>query len=460
MYFITGGRGSQSGLYRVRYVGSQAEAAHDEALPQIESAAAARQLRHDLEYFHTHQDPRAVELAWPQLGSSDVWLRHAARIAIERQDVATWRDRAPAERDPATAITALLALARAGTSADQAALLSALEALPLATLDQEQLLGRLRVYALTFIRQGRPNDASRRAIADRLDSIYPHASSIVNQELCELLVYLQAPNVIPKTLALLASAATQEEQIQYALLLTQVADGWDIQSRGRMLAWLKQAQKFPGGKLVDATVKNLQADYSASLTREQREQLAEAIAALDAPAPDEPLLPPRPFVRRWQPEDLVSELPRTKSGRSRASARTALAAGLCLRCHRIGNEGGRVGPDLTSIGKRFDDRALLESILEPSKVIDPKYRHTAYELDNGKVVHGRTIGVNAQQLVIETDPLTAATVTIDRDAIEASHPAEVSPMPNGLMDTLSADEILDLLAYLRSASDVQSPAFQ
>jgi putative heme-binding domain-containing protein len=460
MYFITGGRGSQSGLYRVRYSGTKSDAEANEVSPQAEQAAAARKLRRELEFFHTHQDPRAIELAWPSLGSGDAWLRHAARVAIERQEVDTWRDRAVAERNPTAAITALLALARVGTHEDQAALLSAVAALPLAKLDQDQLLAVLRVYALTFLRQGSPTETSVQAIAARLDSIYPHASSVVNQELCELLVYLDASDVIPQTLELLERATTQEEQIQYALLLTQVEDGWSVESREQILKWLKQAQAFPGGKLVDATVKNLQNDYVASLSQEQREQLADAIASLEEPATEAPLLPPRPFVRRWQLDDLAPELQRTQSGRSFASAKTALAFALCLRCHRVGNEGGRVGPDLTNIGKRFDDRALLESILDPSKVIDPKYRHTAYLLDDGKVVHGRPVGVNARELVIETDPLTAASVTIDRNAIEASRPAEVSPMPNGLVDTLTADEIFDLLAYLRAQGDPTNGAFR
>jgi putative heme-binding domain-containing protein len=459
MYFITGGRGSQSGLYRVRYIGSAVSTSQPESTSQTSIATTARALRHELEFFHTHQDSRVIDLAWSQLGNADAWLRNAARVAIERQDVGTWRERALSEQDPTTAITALLALARVGSPNDQAQLLSSLAALPLERLSHDELLAALRVYALTFIRQGRPADATIHTIARRLDKMFPHTSSIVNQELCELLVYLEAATVLEKTLNLLDVASTQEEQIHYAMLLMHIKDGWSIDSRGQVLSWLKTAKRFPGGKLVDTAVKNLEQDLLASLSEQDRVQLADAIAALAQPLDEGPPLPPRPFVRHWTPDDLSAELPRAKSERSFADARVALRAAMCLRCHRIGNEGGRVGPDLTNIGKRFDDRALLESILEPSKVIDPKYRHTAYVLDNGKIVFGRPIGVNSKQLTIQTDPLSAVTVTIDRDAIEASQPAEVSPMPNGLADTLTTNEILDLLAYLRANGDPENDAF-
>ena len=52
-----------------------------------------RPLRHKLEAFHGHADPKAVETAWPYLGDPDRFIRWAARVAIEFQDPATWRDR-------------------------------------------------------------------------------------------------------------------------------------------------------------------------------------------------------------------------------------------------------------------------------------------------------------------------------------------------------------------------------
>ena len=111
--------------------------------------------------------------------------------------------------------------------------------------------------------------------------------------------------------------------------------------------------------------------------------------------------------------------------------------------------GTQIGPDLAGVGKRLDQTALLESILEPSKQIDPKYLNTTYLMDDGSVVSGRTVGVTSAQLVIEVDTITGRTETIQRAEIEASSPSQVSPMPEGLLDVLTAEEIMDLLALLR-----------
>lgn len=117
LYFITGGRGVQSALYRVSYTGK----ADTRAANADTTGAKARALRHSLEAFH-QTDPTAVAVAvaWPHLNSSDRAVRFAARIAVEHQDPKTWLDRAAAENNPQAMITAMVALAR--SSADTAPL--------------------------------------------------------------------------------------------------------------------------------------------------------------------------------------------------------------------------------------------------------------------------------------------------------------------------------------------------
>ena len=98
LYFTVGGRGTQSALYRVYYTGEKdaAPAARKESKKTLE----ARRLRHELEAFHGHVDGAAVETAWPHLSSKDRYIRFAARIAIESQPVATWQQKALAEKIP------------------------------------------------------------------------------------------------------------------------------------------------------------------------------------------------------------------------------------------------------------------------------------------------------------------------------------------------------------------------
>ena len=134
--------------------------------------------------------------------------------------------------------------------------------------------------------------------------------------------------------------------------------------------------------------------------------------------------------------------------------------GTCLKCHQIGNEGTAVGPNLTHVGRRFDSRAILESIVTPSKVIDPKYRYTAYVLTDVKVVVGQTLHVSANQIQVKNGALSQEPVNVARDRIEESFPAEISPMPTGLIDILSQSQIYDLLAYLLAEGNPNHKLFQ
>ncbi len=461
MYFITGGRGSQSALYRVRYVGDEAVEPNASGDNRVDSSGrSARNLRRSLEAFHTNQDPRAVTEAWPHLDAEDRWLRYAARLAIERQDVSLWRSKALRETRSTAAATALLALARVGETSDQPDLLTSLNRLPFDSLDHQALFTVLRAYALSFIRQGKPSLEIQQAVERRLASLYPHENALVNQELCELLVYLESTVAIDRTLDLLESSPSQELQIHYAQALLHARNDWSLNQRLRFFSWLKQTQRFRGGKLLATVLQQMKTDFVQSLSDDEQQKLASEITSLERPISEGITVSTRPFVRQWSMEDFASELDQPLQGRSLTNAKAALAAGSCLKCHQIGHEGAAIGPDLSHVGRRYDLMALLQSIIHPSQVIDPKYCDTAYILNDGKVIVGRPIQVDANKIVVETNPLTQATATIARASIEASQAASVSPMPTGLADVLTRDELLDLLAYLKSGGVATDPVFQ
>ncbi|HUG19375.1 MAG TPA: PQQ-dependent sugar dehydrogenase, partial [Planctomycetaceae bacterium] len=292
LYFITGGRGSKSGLYRVTWKGDQPEPKLPAYLTSIDQdarniAALSRATRRQLETFQTTKDSVAIGAAWHQLASEDRWLRSAARIALENQDVALWKDRALDQASPLGSMTALIALTRIAGSEDQPAILAALERQNLETVELEALLGFLRAYALTFIRQGQPSDEICEQTAQRLDPLFPHRDTLVNRELSELLVFLKSPQALSKTLALLEHATTQEEQFHYAMTLTHVTEGWTLAQRVQIFDWLQHARRFPGGKLVKQTVQNLILAYRAALSDEERSALAEQLNLLEQPLADD-----------------------------------------------------------------------------------------------------------------------------------------------------------------------------
>jgi len=454
LYFITGGRGSQSGLYRVTWTGEgeSPEPISKQSPADHAHAETARQTRRELEIYHRQSDPAALDFIWKYLGDDDPWLRASARTALENQPVSTWRERIDAAGDSLATQTALLALARAGEPTDQARILRGLADLPWSEMDARQWLLPLRTLQLTIIRHGEPNGPLRQRLLDRLDPLFPQPDFAANWLLQQLLVKLQAAELIPRSLDLLESTATQEEQIQYAKTLSQVAGPWDEASAKRVFQWLARTRKLSGGKLAATAWRNLRTDFEAVFPPDVVLALQAELAQLDAPLPDEPVteLALRPLVHNWTVEDLIDEVVNLKpEEHSLATGQRALAAAACLRCHRMGDSGSPVGPDLTHVGKRFDGRALLESIIEPSRQVDPKYLNATYLLSDGRIVSGRTVGVNKNELTIEIDPLSSRTVAVNRQEIESSLPTSLSPMPAQLLDTLTREEVLALIALLR-----------
>ena len=120
----------------------------------------------------------------------------------------------------------------------------------------------------------------------------------------------------------------------------------------------------------------------------------------------------------------------------------------CVTCHRIGDVGGKIGPDLTTIGANRSARDLLESIVFPSASIVRDYDSYRIATNDGRVFAGLIVRETDAEIVIQQqagDP-----VTIARDDIEVLSPSDVSIMPKGLEENLSAQQLADLVAYLRS----------
>jgi putative heme-binding domain-containing protein len=157
--------------------------------------------------------------------------------------------------------------------------------------------------------------------------------------------------------------------------------------------------------------------------------------------------------------DLSPELERAATRRNFARGQQAFVDTQCLACHRFGNDGGALGPELTGAGSKYDWRSLLESIVEPSKVIHEQYRNTSVVLNDGELVVGRLVIETADEVVLEVEGVEGRQ-TIPRAKIESMAPSNTSSMPAGLLNVLSKEEVLDLLAYLRFAGKPDAAAFR
>jgi len=461
MYFVTGGRRTQSGLYRVSYTGPNIAEPPKSAgeLAAEARGAEARALRHRLEAFHGHPQPGVVEEIWPHLGSSDPWIRHAARIALEWQDVGQWRDKALAEPEVTASLTALLALARSNDTPSQRPLLARLDALAFAGLNDEQQILALRDYQLAFIRLGAPDSELAVAAGRRLDAFYPARSWPANHLLCELLVYLKSPQVIEKTTALLTKAQRSEDLLHYLFFLRNINTGWTIDQRRSYFEGLNRAVKMEGARSYQSSLRLIRSEVVAVLTPAERATLG---PLLDEPSKDEPApnTGPQVLVKVWTAGDLLPKLDRISHGRSFSSGRQAFATAQCITCHRLGKTGGDFGPDLTAVAARFDRRAILDSILEPSKVIDDKYRNTLFTLKDGGSVAGTIEREEETKVFVRISPLAGQMTTLNKPDIVRREASPISPMPPGLLNVLTENQILDLLAYLESGGDPEHADFK
>ncbi|MDA1049462.1 MAG: PQQ-dependent sugar dehydrogenase [Planctomycetota bacterium] len=120
----------------------------------------------------------------------------------------------------------------------------------------------------------------------------------------------------------------------------------------------------------------------------------------------------------------------------------------CKNCHRIHKEGKEVGPELTAIGKKLTPAQLLESILEPSKLIDPKYVTYLAEIDDGRLLTGLLVHRDDNEVVLKDaeDKL----IRISTSKIEQLVPQRQSLMPELLLRDMTAQQVADLLSYLSS----------
>jgi putative heme-binding domain-containing protein len=471
MLMVVGGRGAQSALYRVTYVGSESTGPN----PPDTRFQAQRDLRHKLEAFHGRRDPTALKEVWPYLSEHDRALRNAARIALEWQDVAQWRPKALKEKDPRKAIPALVALIRvsgndkihhkttepAPDPRQREKVLKALSKISWPRLTQEDRTDLLRAYSLALIRLGQLDEAQRKRLIAKFDPLFPANQTELDELLARLLIYLEAPSAAQKVVAAMRAAPTQEEQVDYAVALRKLKTGWTPTLRQEYFRWFVTAESFRGGNTFDSSLRRAKKDAVANLSEAEKNALKPILEAHAEHKSPRATLAARPFVQDWKLDDLLPKVQAgLKSGRNFDRGRQLYGTVACAACHRFVNEGGSIGPDLTGVAGRFSLHDLLESIVEPSKVISDQYQAINIRLKNGDVISGRVGNLNGSEINIIEDMFEPGKMTnVKRADIQSIEPSQVSPMPQGLLNSLRLDEIQDLVAYLLARGDKQNPAF-
>jgi putative heme-binding domain-containing protein len=118
----------------------------------------------------------------------------------------------------------------------------------------------------------------------------------------------------------------------------------------------------------------------------------------------------------------------------------------CALCHSIAGEGGRIGPSLDRIASRRAPEFVMESILEPSKDIDPQYEAFIIATKNGRVITG--VRVNETNFSIQLRGEDGRFYSFLKRDLEEVKALKQSLMPENFSELLTVRELHDLFADL------------
>jgi len=468
MYVVTGGRKTQSGLYRITYNGPavQPTAATQQQRRRAKLASSARRLRRQLEQLHQPVNAAQIELAWKHLQHPDPHIRTAARIAIEHQPLESWQPRAVADNRPHAVSLTCMMLASSHDPAAQSSALKKLNSLHLKTLPASGMMNAIRAYSLCLTAQEKTPVQVRQTAANRLSQLFPLDLALIetpeiNRRLSLLLAELPAEDFTPKAMQQLITSTAQRDRFHYLYVLRNQKTGWNNALRRQYFQVLHQARYFAGGRGMPIFLKAIRKDAVATLTQAERKTLGGLIAEKQStrPAP-----PQREQVANWQVEDIPAILAASDNPPDYRRGSEMFVAASCNRCHTVGAEGDPVGPDLTSVGRRFGAADLLHSIIKPSAVIDEAFQSVQIETRQGQIYTGRILGggdYRSPEIRLATSPAAPAEFkTIAKRDIVSTTASPISWMPSGLLNTLSRDEVRDLIAYLQAGGNPSNSIYQ
>ncbi len=153
---------------------------------------------------------------------------------------------------------------------------------------------------------------------------------------------------------------------------------------------------------------------------------------------------------KWNYDELLEYLTGEEAAAGSAERGAAVfVKAQCIKCHRFGDAGESMGPDLTTISRRFTRKEILQSIIYPSHVISDQYASKTVMTKKGRQFTGIVApGAAGEKLVLLP---TAVKLLIRDNEIEKIVPSRISAMPDGLLESLSLEEVVDLFTYLGAA---------
>jgi putative heme-binding domain-containing protein len=172
--------------------------------------------------------------------------------------------------------------------------------------------------------------------------------------------------------------------------------------------------------------------------------------------------PPKKFYKAWKMDDLLPSVKDLGVGHDWTQGRELFRKTACGVCHAFGSEseGTGLAPDLTAVASKYTRDVILQSILEPSATLNGQYFHTTFTLKDGSQVTGSIVDTVDKKIIVAPLMMTPqATVEIAAADVKSEAPSAVSPMPAGLLNELTKEQIVELMAYLESGGDRHAPIY-
>jgi len=469
LYFTTGGNGTDTGLFRVIYKG-QASTKSVKSAIEDGSQNELIALRKELEKWHFSDDGKGFELATEYMGHEDRFVRNAARVIIEKRKPADWVDNLKNASSFDEEVSYLTALIRVDSAHDYQQLISnRLQTFDMRHLGDTEKLAVIRLYELSFVRNPTLLENSLNSAYAKLNATYPADNELVNKELARVLGFLASRSdknqaFIEKTLNLVETTKNTKLFIHYLSVLRRVKKDWSINQRLTWQYWLKYGQdNLSGGSLFGYFLGEINREFEMTLSAAEKRKLVGLTPKpmnknAEGPVPPKPKPAKSIFASQlvnynWTQKDLDYSLelvssPRSGNIRDFNRGKQMFQKGQCYNCHYMYDKGGSFGPDLTTAGNSFSAEDLLTAILKPSKDISSRFQATKFTLKNDDFIVGRIANENDDNYVLQLGFEPSNTEELYKSEVLSTASSDISEMPEGLLNTMNREEVLDLLYFI------------
>ncbi|MFL2480613.1 MAG: hypothetical protein ACJ0K4_13775 [Verrucomicrobiales bacterium] len=465
MYFVTGGRKTKSGLYRVSYIGKEVSERNMTLQEKMrnETSREHRQQRKQIEKFHE----RTKNI--PSEKVTDPRIRYASRISAEHNaetfifSPSKINNSAPLE-DAIPDLDHLTAKLNIASEKEITKLIGADQTekkhgLLSKIMDWEKMVPSKQLEYIDIIRRlisrHKISEQGKKQIIESVGKNFPYQSAKINMAVSPLLIELDPDRTVPKVIEFLKGDCSQREGIHYLFHLRKTTSGWSLESREIFFRILAKYETLLGGRGLPQALKAIRKESTSTLTEKEKEKLSNVLASRPS-LPEFPDRSDRTATNSWTIKNFKELLNFNVEKRNLRNGKKVFELALCSRCHQHGKVGYPIGPDLTNVANRFGREDLLREILLPSNSIAENYQAVELKLRQGSMIRGQVIpnlDYRVPYIQIAENSLYPDKITkIDKaNIIERSH-SRISLMPSGLLNLFTIDEIVDLLAWLESPS--------